>query len=527
MKFRILILTLFSYWFCSSVQAQAPATDSLHLIEILPGARKLEFRKVDSSDIQILAGNVRLKQGNTLFYCDSCVINSNAKTFQAYGHVHINDNDTTDIYSNYLRYLTNKRLAYLKGNVKLTDGHGTLTTPELEYDVNTKIGTYTKGGKVVSRKSVLTSQEGIYYGDLRDVYFKKNVELKDPAYYLKTDSLLYNTETQIARFVTDTYIRDSSKRVIRTKEGSYDIQGGHSEFTKRTTIQDKALKVIGDQIANDDVSGIAQVRGNGVIIDTSQGVSILANEIFVNKNTNAILATKKPLMIIRQDKDSIYVTADTLFSARLTDLYKQTNTTETKAKNNKADTDSTNRYFEAFRHVKVFTDSVQTVSDSLFYSFKDSTFRLFQNPVVWSHGSQIVGDTIFLYTKNKKADRIKVFENSFMVSEVEPKVYNQIKATRMDGYFKEGVIDSVRAKGSAESIYFIRNEDSTYSGVNQSQSDAMDIYFLKGDLYKIVLRSDVKGTYAPVRKDSPGKMRLPDFKWLESRRPKTKYELFE
>ena len=74
------------------------------------------------------------------------------KTFDAFGHVHINDTDTTHIYSDFLRYLTDKRLANFKQHVRLTDGHGVLTTEELEYDVNTKIGIYKNGGKVINKK---------------------------------------------------------------------------------------------------------------------------------------------------------------------------------------------------------------------------------------------------------------------------------------------------------------------------------------------------------------------------------------
>ncbi|HZI02067.1 MAG TPA: OstA family protein, partial [Flavisolibacter sp.] len=189
--------------------------------------------------------------------------------------------------------------------------------------------------------------------------------------------------------------------------------------------------------------------------------------------------------------------------------------------------DSTNRYFEAFRNVRIFSDSVQAVSDSLFYSFKDSTFRLYQNPIVWSNKSQIVGDTIHMFTKNKKADRLKVFENSFLIRENEPGVYHQVKSTRMDGYFKDGSIDSVNAKGSAESIYFIQDNDNAYTGINQTSSDAMDVYFSQQDLQKVVLRSAVKGTLTPMSQKQPSEARLSGFNWLESRRPKTKYELFE
>jgi lipopolysaccharide export system protein LptA len=527
MNKTFLLLLTFCFLF-SSLQAQIPGGDGAQLVEILH-SNKYEYRKLENgTELQILAGRVRLKQGTTLFSADSCIINNNAKVFEAFGNVHINDSDTAHVYANFLRYLTDKRLAFLRGNVRLTDGHGTLTTNDLEYDLATRVGTYKNGGRVVNKKSVLTSKEGVYYADLRDVYFKRNVELKDPAYYLKTDSLLYNTETQVARFITETFIRDSSKRTIRTSEGYYDIRNGRAEFTQRTVIQDGATRIMGDEIANDDKEGVVQIRGRGVLIDTIQGVHILANEIFANKRKEAYLATRHPLMIIKQEKDSIYVTADTLFSARLSDLYPLAQITQSNQKKKVTNkSDSTDRYFEAFRNVRIFSDSVQAVSDSLFYSFRDSTFRLFDNPVVWSKGSQMSGDTIYLYTKNKKADRIRVFENSFLINEVEPFVYNQVKATSMNGFFTDGAIDSVRAKGFAESIYFIQDDDSAYTGINQTTSDALDVYFKNGDLNKVIFRSAVKGTLWPISQKSPGELKLQGFSWLENRRPKTKYELFE
>ena len=85
---------------------------------------------------------------------------------------------------------TDKKLAYFTGAVRLTDGQGTLTTPSLEYDMARKIGTYKNSGKVVNKTTTVTSEEGIYYTDIKDIYFKKNVVMKDPANTVKTDSIL-------------------------------------------------------------------------------------------------------------------------------------------------------------------------------------------------------------------------------------------------------------------------------------------------------------------------------------------------
>ena len=562
MNRRILFLFSLLLFSLVAVQAQNVPNDSLKNVEIL-NARVFRVKKSASNeDLQILSGNVQLRQNTTLFNCDSCVINNTTKVFEAFGNVHIID-DTTNVYSNYLRYLMSTKKAFLHDKVHLNDGHSDLTTNDLEYDVNDKIGVYKNGGKVVSKTSVLTSKEGVYYADLHDIYFKHDVVLDDPAYHLTSDSLLYNSENQTARFIAETFMRDSSGRTVHTTEGVYNLHTGSSQFTQRTTIVDGKTRIIGNQIASDDSTGLVQILGNGVLIDTAQGVSILANEIFADRKKAAYLATRKPLMIIKQEKDSIYVTADTLFTAKLSDRFRAQDSlaniadvsdstqlidsadsdsvhlvssvsahkaaikTDTVFKKPILANDSTDRYFEGFRHVRIYSDSVQAVSDSLFYSFKDSTFRLYYDPLVWSHNSQMRGDTIYMYTKNKKPDHIKLFEHGFMINEAEPRVYNQVKATRIDGYFKAGKLDSVRAKGAAESIYYLQNEDSTYTGINQSSSEIMDVYFREGDLNRVVFRSSVKGTLYPASEAKHNPFQLKDFEWLEKRRPKTKYEMYE
>ena len=510
----------------------APASDTLTDVEILSAGR-LEFRTVNNTTkLQILDSAVRLKQGTSLFYCDSCVINNTTRTFEAWGHVRINDADTANVYASHLRYLIDRKIAYLDGGVRLSDGKGELTTPDLVYDMTTNIGTYTHGGRVVNKTTVLTSREGYYYADLRDVYFKNNVRLVDPAYTITTDSLLYNTESQVARFIAYTLIKDSSGRTIETREGYYNLATKKAEFGQRPIVKDGPRRYTADNMSSDDSSGIVILRGNAVVTDSAQGTTIIAGIIFQDTKNEKTLATNKPLMIIKQDQDSIYITADTLFSARLTDLYgakdsvikdtvKGTRVVSVDTK------DSTNRYFEAYHHVRIFSDSLQAVSDSLFYSFKDSVFRLYQDPIVWAQQSQITGDTILVFTKNKKADRMKVFDNSFMVNRLDPEIYNQIKSTRMDGYFTDGTIDSVRAVGFAECIYYIQDEDSAYTGINESKCDIIDIYFSNQELQKVVFRSSVTGTIWPMKQKSPLEMRLENFRWLENRRPKTKFELFE
>ena len=499
-------------------QQKALTADTLSLSKadsskplIVRHADRLTLQKKDSVDLQILAGRVELQQGRSLFYCDSCVLNQSGNTFEAWGAVRLLDSDTTDVRAQHLRYLIDQEVAYLDGNVRLSDGKGTLKTSELEYNVRTDIGIYHKGGTVQNGKTTLTSREGFYYSSLRDIYFIKEVRLKDPAYQIATDTLLYNVDSKVTRFVTQTEIRDSSGRIVDTREGYYNMTTGKAEFGKRPVIRDGKTRITGEQIRFDDQSGISEATGTVEIIDSAQGTKLIAGKVIRDNKQKTVLSTDHPVLIVEQEKDSVFITADTLFSGPLTAAVKA-------AAQKSNSNDSTLRFFQAFRQVKIFTDSLQAVCDSLYYSYEDSVFRLYQEPVIWSRGSQITGDTIILRTKNKKADKLDVFENSLLVQRLDPEIFNQVKSIRMSAFLTAGSMDSLQARGYADCIYFIQDDDSAYTGINESKADRLDIYFQSGGLYRVVFRSEVTGTVWPMRAKNPANMRLPGFKWLEGQR---------
>jgi Organic solvent tolerance protein OstA len=536
--FGLLILLLSIGNLQAQVITSRPGADTMRVVNLINADRLSYLRPDSTTELQMLAGNVQLKQDNTTFYCDSAVFNKKTRYIEAFGKVHINDNDSVHIYSDYLQYYVDSKMAYLKRNVKLTDAKTTLLTQDLQYDLNSKIGEYHNGGKVINQQSVLTSRDGTYYAELKDVYFRNNVDLKDPKYQLKADSLLYNTTSQLATFIGPTDIIDSAQRTIKTSEGYYDLKNRKAFFSKRPTITDGPVKVIANTIDTDDSTGISKLRGNVVYVDTAQGYSILANYIDANRNQGSFLATQHPLMIIKQDKDSVYITGDTMFSGRLSylDSIMSKDTIKSRIVVNAPDTqaiasantqnDSTDRYFQVYPHVRIFSDSMQAVADSLWYSGKDSVFRLFKDPIMWASNSQITGDTIYLYTKNKNPDRLYVFENGLAINLSDSNMYNQIKGNRLHGYFTNGEIDYMRAQGNAESIYYVKDERDALIGINNATSDIIDIRFRNKELNKVVFISEVNGTMYPVNQAAEENKYLRGFKWQEARRPKTRYELF-
>ncbi|TAE58863.1 MAG: hypothetical protein EAY68_11170 [Bacteroidetes bacterium] len=497
-------------------------------------AERLRLQKIDSlTELNTAAGNVFCEQGRTKFYCDSVVINRYTNELQAFGKVHINDADSVHIYGDYLQYFGKTKQAVVNGNVKLSDGKGTLYTQNLTYDAVNKTGVYKNGGRLVNKGTVLTSDEGVYNGELRDVLFRKNVRLKDPSYNLSADSLLYNTYTDIATFITKTTIKNADQVVI-TQSGYYDLKNKKSYFAQRPIIKDGSTTLIADETASDEATGFAEARGTVILKDTAEGTVIYAGNIKTNKKEKTFLATQNPVAALKQETDSLFIAADTLFSGLLSNLvgYKPVTdiTSDTLAFISKAMAladSNRNRYLEAYYHVKIYSDSLQAVCDSMFYTTYDSAFRLLTQPLAWAQGNQVKGDTMYVFTKNKQPLSLKVFENALAINKAQAGFLNQIKGRTINGTFKDGVIHFLRAKGAAESVYYPEDENKKLIGVNKLSSDAIEVYFVNQKPERIKTIRDVKGKMYPIRQADHAKLMLRGVKWEAERQPTSKKSLFK
>ena len=183
MRNKIILFLICFISFQQLLFAQIPIDGSGgKFVQVIKANKFVRIKQDVGGDLNLLVGSVLMKQNNTLFYCDSAIQNVFSNQVEAFGNIHINDNDSVHTYSQYMKYDGNLKVAQLKNKVKLTDGKGVLTTEALEYQVDPQIGTYLDGGKVVNGESVLTSKIGIYYANTREVYFQKNVKLVDPEY---------------------------------------------------------------------------------------------------------------------------------------------------------------------------------------------------------------------------------------------------------------------------------------------------------------------------------------------------------
>src|SRR5690606_41554604 len=100
---------------------------------------------------------------NTFMYCDSAYLYASTNSLDAYGHVRIVQGDTINLTGDVLKYNGNTRQARLLNNIVLIDRTMTLTSQNLNYNLDTGVADYSEGGKIVDTDNVLTSDRGYYF----------------------------------------------------------------------------------------------------------------------------------------------------------------------------------------------------------------------------------------------------------------------------------------------------------------------------------------------------------------------------
>ena len=192
-------------------------------------AAVIEYFLRNGREIQKLSGTVRLRQEKTLIYCDTATLDKDYAVLR--GNVVITQGDSVKAFADSAHYNAVTKISDLFGEVVLINGKQQLFTKRLRYDLGNKIATYTTGATMTNGNSQVTSRRGQYFVEQKEVFLKGNVVVTDPEFTMRTDTMTYNTEAQLVRFVAPTLISQRGSKIY-TEGGFYDMNLDFAEFDK-------------------------------------------------------------------------------------------------------------------------------------------------------------------------------------------------------------------------------------------------------------------------------------------------------
>mgnify|MGYP006279276325 CR=1 FL=1 len=465
----------------------------------------MTYNRQENENTRRCIGDVLFEVDSTYLYCDTAFLNDKSKDIDAYGNVRIKMSDTLNLYGEELHYTGKTRIARIRKQVRLVDKNAVLTTDRLVFDRNNHTASYTTGGKIVDSANTLTSVEGYYNTKNKDFTFRDSVIVVNPDYTMYSDTMMYNTISKIAHFYGPSRIV-SEENTIYCEKGWYDTERDISHVKRNAYLDNGKQTLHGDSIYYDRNRNFGSAVKNVHIRDTVKDVILTGQYGEYDEKKRESFVTDSARAIFINQEDSLYISSDTLMA--YLDSAKQLKTVFS--------------YYDA----RFFNKDFQGKADSIKYSDTDSLITMYNEPVLWSMGNQIVADTITIRMKGDAIDYMELFDNCLIASHDTLDHYNQIKGKYMKAFFHDGQLHKIITEGNAETIYYVKDEEEVLIGVNKTVSSSMKIFLEKNEFSWITYIENSKATLYPMKDVTKPDRFFKDFEWLDKQRPTSPHDVY-
>lgn len=475
-----------------------------------------------NAQAQVAKGRVHFVHKGAHLTCDSAYFYQESNSARAFGHVRFRQGDTLSVVCDQAWYNGLDQLLEARHNVVMKHRSQTLTTDSLNYDRLYQYAYFFNGGKLVDGKTRLVSDYGEYNTGTKQSKFLYDVHLKTPDSEVWTDTLHYDNFKSLAH-VVGMYTADRGNgklgpsliktkgSTITTTDAYFNTKNDKADLYGRSTVVDKAKTITADTLIYNSKSGRNKGLGNVIYIDSKNKNTLTCGEVEYSEKEGRGYATKQALVRDYSQKDTLYLHADTI---RLETFH--------------INTDSMYRKVHCYNKVRTYRTDVQAVCDSMVFNSQDSCLTMYQDPIVWNMGRQLVGEVIKLFMRDSTVREAHVLGQALSIELMPDSIhYNQIFSRDMFAYFKEGKIRRSDAVSNVRAIYYpVDDKDSTLIGLNYVETDTMKMYMSPLRKLERIWMPKAEGTLYPMTQIPPSKYKLDSFAWFDYIRPVDKNDVF-
>ena len=273
---------------------------------------------INNVNYRKVIGPARFLHNDTYLLCDTALWNVDTKVIDAWGNVSILQDETV-LTSEKLKYLIDQDLAQFRGAVvQLTDkDHNTLRTRYLDYNTADSVAVFHNGGSMRDKDGqIIESREGTYDSKIKTFTFDKDVNMFSDSVFIKTRSLVYESDKDFATFnhATDVW---KDENMLSAHEGWYDRANEIFFFRRNVHVMSEDQEGWCDSMFFYRNTSNVDMLGNAQVTDTTRNVFGLAGRIEYVDSISKVTMTRKPAVISEaQNKDgsldTVYLGAERL-----------------------------------------------------------------------------------------------------------------------------------------------------------------------------------------------------------------------
>ena len=323
-KAAYILVTILSLLYSIHIYAQEQK-DSL---VILMSATSAQMVDVEGASYRKIIGPARFLHNGTYLICDTAYWNVDSRFIEAWGNVRILQEETV-LDSDKLTYLIDDDLAQFRGTlVQLQDkDHNTLRTRHLDYNTKDSVAIFRNGASMRDKDGqIIESSDGTYDSKIKTFTFTGNVNMFTDSIFVKTGSLKYQSDYDLATFSssTDAWKDDN---MLSSTGGWYDRSRETFFFKDHVHVMSEDQEGWCDSLYFYRATSDVEMLGHVQVSDTTRNVFALAGRIHYADSSSTVTLTRKPAVITQTQEqdgsvDTVYLGAEHLVyqSIRMCDI---------------------------------------------------------------------------------------------------------------------------------------------------------------------------------------------------------------
>lgn len=333
--------------------------------------------------------------------------------------------------------------------------------------------------RVARGRTVLTADNGRYLRATGMIFLEGRVRLVDSSTTVTCDRATFSETDDRLNLDGNVIIRDK-KAELRAPMGWYDRRAGLARLMGGVQGFEQQQRLRADEATYVRDSSIVQARGHVQGYDEENRVALEAASVDFDRRTKVAVATGDPLLR-QKDEDG----------------------RETVLRALRLRVDSRAKTAEAVDSVQIERDTLRARGDYAFFDDAAERGLVTGNPRAWDTETQVTGDTLELYTRKRRLERV-VVRRAAVLDYRGARATNLGESSRLVGqvvelYVRDNRIDSLMAVGKARNEYAAAPKAGRTSERNVASGDTILVYFKERKIDRARVTGGATGEYrAPV-----------------------------